>query len=121
MPPSAGGAPPASSLCGRPLHPAKPAWLAALDDTSPDVRITIAETLAHLGEAGRALPVLENALRTGNVFVRLGALNAALRLGPVARPLLSAIREAKIDAPDQKDTADYVARMVEYLPGRRGG
>jgi N-sulfoglucosamine sulfohydrolase len=101
--------------------PAKSALLAALDDSSPDVRIAAAETLAHLGALDRALPVLESALRTDDVFVRLAALNAAQRLGPRARPLLPAIREAKIAAPDQKDTADYVGRMVEYLPGRIGG
>jgi HEAT repeat protein len=101
--------------------PAKSALQGALDDTSPDVRITAAEALAHLGDVGRALPVLEEALRTGNVFVRLGALNAALRLGPIARPLLPAIREAKIDAPDQQATAEYVGRMVDYLPARLGG
>jgi HEAT repeat protein len=94
------------------------ALLAALEDTAADVRITAAETLAHMGDVERALPVLEQALRTGNVFVRLGALNAALRLGPAARPLLPAIREAKIDDPDQKETAEYVGRMVDYLPRR---
>jgi uncharacterized sulfatase len=94
--------------------------LTALDDSSPDVRITAAETLARLGVVDRALPVLDAALQLDNVFVRLAALNAALRLGPAARPLLPAIRAAKISAPAQKDTADYVGRMVEYLPARLG-
>lgn len=101
--------------------PAKTALVTALEDRSPDVRIAAAETLARIGEVGRALPVLEAALRMDDVFVRLAALNAAERLGPEARPLLPAIRAAKITAPAQKDTADYVARMVEYLPARIDG
>jgi hypothetical protein len=105
---------------GADAAPARPALLTALDDSSPDVRITAAETLARLGVVDRALPVLEAALQLDKVFIRLAALNAALRLGPAARPLLPAIHAAKISAPAQKDTADYVGRMVEYLPARLG-
>ncbi|MBI4625817.1 MAG: HEAT repeat domain-containing protein [Verrucomicrobia bacterium] len=100
--------------------PSKPALLAALDDSSPDVRIAVAETVAHLGALDRALPILGSALRTDDVFARLSALNAAHRLGPLARPLLPAIRQAKLVAPNHKDVSDYVGRIVEYLPGRIG-
>jgi uncharacterized sulfatase len=100
---------------------AKPALVSALDDSSPDVRIMAAETLARLDGNARALRVLESALRENDVFARLAALNAAQRLGPLARSLLPAIREAKISVPEHKDASDYVSRMVEYLPGRIGG
>jgi len=101
--------------------PAKAALLAALDDASPDVRITAAEALAHVGALDRTLGVLETALRSNDIFERLSALSSAHRLGPQARPLLPAIRAAKLTVPGQKDASDYVGRMVDYLPGRIGG
>ena len=106
---------------GNEATPAKPALLAALDDSSPDVRVAAAESLAHLGERERALRVLESALREKDVFVRLAALNAAGRLGTAARPLLPAIRAAAMTVPEHKDVSDYVNRLVEYLPGRIEG
>ena len=101
--------------------PAKTALLAALGDASPEVRITAAEALSHVGALDRTLAVLEAALRANDVFERLSALSAAHRLGAQARPLLPAIRAAKMTVPDQKDASDYVGRMVDYLPGRIGG
>jgi HEAT repeat protein len=106
---------------GNEAMPAKPALLAALDDSSPDVRVAAAESLAHLGERERALRVLESALREKDVFVRLAALNAAGRLGTAARPLLPAIRAAAMTVPEHKDVSDYVNRLVEYLPARIEG
>lgn len=100
--------------------PARSALHHALADSSPVVRVTVAETLAVLGALDTALPALEAAIRVEDVFVRLAALNAALRLGPVARPLLPSIAKARISHTDQKDAADYLARMVEYLPARIG-
>lgn len=99
---------------------AKPALVTALDDTSPDVRITAAETLAKLGALDRALPVLEAALAHADVYARLAALNTALRLGSAARPLIPAIRQARLVTPGHKDASDYVGRMVEYLPEKIG-
>jgi uncharacterized sulfatase len=101
--------------------PAKSALLAALEDASPDVRITAAETLAHLGAVDRTLAILESALKSDDIFARLSALSAAHRLGAAARPLLPVIRNAKMTVPGQKDASDYVGRMVDYLPGRIGG
>jgi N-sulfoglucosamine sulfohydrolase len=101
--------------------PARDALIAVLDDASPDVRIPAAETLTHLGAGDRALPVLEAALRSDDIFARLSALIAAHRMGAAARPLLPTIREAKLVVPGQKDASDYVGRMVDYLPGRIGG
>lgn len=103
---------------GADAAPAKPALLVALDDPSPDVRLVAAEALARLGELDRALATLAAALRLDHVFVRLAALNAALRLGPLARPLVPLIANSALVYPPQKDTADYVNRMVEYLPAR---
>ncbi len=100
--------------------PAKPALLAALDDPSPDVRLAAAEALARLGELDRALATLASALRLDQVFVRLAALNVVLRLGPLARSLVPLVENSAITFPPQKDTADYVNRMVEYLPARLG-
>ena len=101
--------------------PAKTALLAALDDASPDVRITAAEALSHVGALDRTLATLEAALKANDIFERLSALSAAHRLGVQARPLLPAIRAAKMTVPGQKDATDYVGRMVDYLPGRIGG
>jgi hypothetical protein len=98
--------------------PEKAALTAALQDESPDIRITAAEALAQLGAADQTLPVLAAALRLDDPFARFSALLAARRLGPLARPLIPAIREAKITAPGFKDIGDYVGRMVEYLPAQ---
>ncbi len=105
---------------GAEASPAKSALVTALEDSSPDVRIAAAETLVRVGAVDRALPALEAALRADDVFARFSALNAAHRLGPLARPLLPAIKQASRLAPGHKDIADYVTRMVEYLPGRIG-
>ncbi|MDP3072941.1 MAG: sulfatase-like hydrolase/transferase [Opitutaceae bacterium] len=93
----------------------------ALGDDSPDVRLAAAEALAHLDHLPEALPIIEAALRHDSVFIRLAALNVADRLGPQARPLLPAIRQARLAAPGHRDASDYVARMVDSLPGRIGG
>jgi hypothetical protein len=105
---------------GADAAPARPALLAALDDPSPEVRVTAAETLAALGDLDRTLAVLATALRTDDIFARFAALNAAHRLGPRARPLVPAIRAARLVDPKNKDYSDYVGRMVDYLPGRLG-
>lgn len=98
--------------------PAKGALLAALDDTSPDVRIAAAEALAGLGETDRALRTLEATLKLDDVFARASTLLTLQRLGSLARPLIPAIREAKLADPAHKDISDYVGRMVGYLPGK---
>lgn len=97
---------------------AKAALLAALDDASPDVRLTAAEALAALGALDRTLALLETALRSDDIFVRFTALNVAHRLGARARPLIPAIRAARLVDPRNKDYTDYVGRMVDYLPDR---
>lgn len=103
---------------GAAAQPAADALVAALEDASPDVRLTAAEALAQLGRLDRALPVLEAALRSEDIFARFTALTIAVRLEARARPLLPAIRQAKLTVAGQKDLSDYVGRMVDYLPER---
>jgi N-sulfoglucosamine sulfohydrolase len=93
-----------------------PPLRAALNDSSPDVRLVAAEALALHGEPAVALPVLERALHDKSVFIRLAALKAASRLGTHAAALVPAIRKAALRDPAHKDVSDYVERMVEYLP-----
>lgn len=90
----------------------------ALKDSSPSVRIAAAEALGQLGEDDAALPVLTIALQHESALVRLAALNSLDRLGVRARPALDAIRAAALKDPAQRDVADYVQRMVSYLPDR---
>ncbi len=86
----------------------------ALADESVDVRIAAAEAIGQLGDAATALPVLVESLRHDEPLVRLAALNVLDRLGPSAAPAASAIRAAGTTATGP--VADYVNRMVEYLP-----
>jgi len=92
----------------------------ATGDESADVRVAAAEALANLGHDADAIAALRAALASDSVFVRLAALNVARRLGARARPLLPAIREAKLTDPRHRDVSDYVARMVVYLPDQIG-
>ncbi|MDQ3624366.1 MAG: sulfatase-like hydrolase/transferase, partial [Verrucomicrobiota bacterium] len=101
--------------------PARAALENALADASPDVRVAAAEALANIGALDRTLAALEAALRDESVFVRLAALNVVQRLGARARPLLPTIKQARIMSAEHKDAAEYVARMVSYLPERIGG
>ena len=64
--------------------------------------------------------MLKVALKDDSSFVRLAALNALDRMGARAGKVLPAIRAAKIKDSQHKDAAEYVGRMVEYLPQRMG-
>ncbi len=92
----------------------------ALGDNSPDVRVVVAEALANVGETNKAIPVLKGALADPSVFVRLAALKVAGRMGERARPLVPAIQRAKMESSQHKHAADYVGRMVDYLPDQIG-
>jgi HEAT repeat protein len=91
---------------------------AAFQDPSPDVRLAVAEALARLGPIEPVLPVFRAALQAPDAATRLVALVAAGRLGRAAAPLVPDIRGAALKDPAQPDAAEYVGRMVEYLPGR---
>ena len=88
------------------------------DDPAPDVRVAAAEALANCGLYPEALEALKTTLHHDSAFIRLAALNTLDRLGTRARPLLPAIRAAKLKDPAHPDTAEYVARMIDYLPTR---
>ncbi len=103
---------------GAAAAPARGPLRDALDDASAEVRILAAETLAATGEIAPALAVLGEALRDRDPFTRLAALASAQRLGAAALPLVPTIREARIEDPRQRHIADYVNRLVDYLPER---
>jgi len=86
----------------------------AVQDKSPEVRIAAAEALSRLGRQHAALPVLVATLKHPSPVVRLRALNALDRLGEAARAALPDIRAAAVA--EKGHIADYVNRMVEYLP-----
>lgn len=93
---------------------------ALLRDSSPSVRIAAAEVMLRFGTRGDALQVLIAALEHESALVRLAALNALDRSGQRARPALPAIAAAKLEDKANSDAANYVGRMVDYLPGRIG-
>jgi len=90
-------------------------------DPSPSVSIAAAEAVLRFGSDPGALPTLVQALHHVSALVRLAALNALDRCGPRALPALAEIRAAKLKDPANAPVADYVGRMVEYLPARLNG
>jgi hypothetical protein len=102
-------------MLGEPARAAEPALEKSLADDSPLVRVAAAEGLYQLGQVDRARAVLVKSLAHRTPFVRLRAMNALYRMGDDARPALPAIKGASI-----KDIypADYLNRMVKYLPER---
>lgn len=104
------------SAIGKQAAPAEAELRKALTDNSPPVRIAAAEVIGNLGDTAASLKVLRAALADESALARLAALNVLDRLGARAEPLLPAIRAAAIKSKDH--VADYVNRMVEYLPKR---
>jgi len=101
---------------GKDAKPAESALRKALNDDSPSVRIAAAEAIGNLGDHAAALSVLTKALEHDAPLVRLAAINVLDRFGPKAKPALPAIRAANLKSKDH--AADYLNRMVEYLPQR---
>lgn len=101
---------------GKSAKPAEAALRKALADEAPSVRVAAAEAIGNLGAYAAALPVLTSALQHDAPLVRLAALNVLDRFGPQAQPALPAIRAAAMNVPDP--VAEYVNRMIEYLPQR---
>ena len=79
---------------GNGAAPHKEALHEALEDSSPFVRITVAEALGHLDETESSLPVLGNALVSEAPWVRLYAAASAKYLGTRAASLGPQAREA---------------------------
>ena len=86
-----------------------------LADDSPLVRVAAAEGLYQLGKVELARAALVEALTHETPFVRLRAMNVLYRMGPDARPALPAIKQASMKG---ILPAEYVNRMVEFLPER---
>ncbi|MEQ1859998.1 MAG: sulfatase-like hydrolase/transferase [Chthoniobacteraceae bacterium] len=89
---------------------------AALEDTSPVVRIEAAGALAAHGEAEAALPVLTAALRNDSRDVALLAARALELLGPAATPAhpamqarLAVAREAEAKSPN-----DHLSMFIRF-------
>lgn len=94
---------------------------AALEDRSPEVRITAAETLGRYGgedDLRRALAVLGGLAppdRNG-LYVSIMALNAIDTLGGKARPLCERIKSMPdVDPNSPQRTHNYVRRLVEWI------
>ncbi len=102
-------------MLGDAARSAEPALEQRLHDDSPLVRIAAAEALYQLGNVTPARTALIEALADDTPFVRLRAMNVFYRMGEDARPALPAIKRASIKG---IHPADYLNRMVEYLPQR---
>jgi uncharacterized sulfatase len=93
----------------------------ALDDESPDVRITAAEMLARFGsdaDRARALPLLAEWADWGKhgVFPAMAALNSIGATGEKATPILERVKAlpAKGPSPDPRYN-EYVPRLLKAL------
>lgn len=102
-------------MLGQQARPAESALEECLADDSPLVCVAAAEGLYQLGQVDRARVALVEALAHTTPFVRLRAMNVLYRMGDDARPALPAIEEASVKA---IYPADYLNRMVKYLPQR---
>jgi arylsulfatase A-like enzyme len=96
-------------MLGEKAAGARATLLALLDDRSAAVRVVAAEALVRIGEADRALPVLQTLLlKHEDARVRLQAANSLDHLGALAKPAWAQIKMATND----KD--DYVKRATRY-------
>jgi hypothetical protein len=87
----------------------------------PNACVAQAEALARLSSSrAEGLRRLTEALRHDSPLIRLAALNALDRLSPQAAAALPAVKNAAIQSSEHPDAAEYVDRMIGYLPGRIG-
>ena len=101
---------------GKKAAPAEAAIRKALSDASPLVQVTAAEAMANLGKTDAALATLERALAHESPCIRLRAMNVLDRIGEAARPLLPAMKQARVKGGGH--VGGYVNRMVQYVPKR---
>jgi hypothetical protein len=88
----------------------------ALNDRAPDVRLAAAEALCHMGTAEPALETVKSLLAFPDVIIRIEALYVLVRVGEVARPLLSHLDDALTPCAHTEIWAnDYVAQGVALL------
>jgi hypothetical protein len=96
--------------------PATERLVAALQDSSPDVRMTAGETLCGLGEVDTAMPVLIELLSHESRIIRNETLLALCRIGPAAKAALPHLDKAI--APSQHEgiwSYDNIPEMVELV------
>ena len=99
---------------GKKAAPAEAAIRKASRDEAPNVRVAAAEALANLGRTDQALPVLRKALAHETPFIRLRAMNVLHRMGEAARPVLAAMKHARMKGGGH--VGGYLGRMVQYVP-----
>ena len=101
------------------------AFLKALDDASPDVRIAAAEALGRYGSTAdvqRVLPLLGvwADWSKNDVFTVMAALNALDALGDKAAPLSAGIKVLPNEGPTPHARyKEYPPRLLEELRARR--
>jgi hypothetical protein len=76
-------------------------------ETSPHVRVVLAEALSHVGETALALTTFREALASGAEPIALQALNAMTYVDPACRPLDAIARWDKHPG--------YLGRATRYL------
>ncbi len=76
-------------------------------ETSPHVRVVLAEALSHVGETALALATFREALASGAEPIALQALNAMTYVDPACRPLDAIARWDK--------DSGYLGRATRYL------
>jgi N-sulfoglucosamine sulfohydrolase len=87
---------------------------AALDDSSPVVRIEVAATLAAHGEAAAALPVLTAGLQSESAAIGLHAARALELLGPVAKPVQPAMQARLAIARAAEAKGDPLSMFIRF-------
>lgn len=80
---------------------------AALEDSSPNVRIAAARALCRMGQLKKGLPVLQGELESSHQWGRLAAAIALDELDEAARPAIDALKRALEDQPNK-----YIVRVA---------
>jgi N-sulfoglucosamine sulfohydrolase len=99
---------------------AKAQLLAALQDSSADVRIIAAEALCQLGCEDDAYPVLASALEHQSGFVKLTALWTLDRIGNMAERFVEQIRGMEIRGEDDWTGGRQIGVMIDLIAARFG-
>ncbi|MCH2378754.1 MAG: sulfatase-like hydrolase/transferase [Pedosphaera sp.] len=85
----------------------KPAMMTALKDSAPSVRIAAARALAAMGDAAKALPVLQRELESEHQWGRLAAAIVLDEMDEPARPAIPALKKALVNQPNK-----YIVRVA---------
>lgn len=102
--------------CGAAALPTVPALVKLLKDPDGDVRVAAAEALLKISpdaQAGAGLAVLEAALKSPDLLIRLRSAEALGGRGPLAKSLLPALRAAVQDPePEVRQAAGEAVRKL---------